>query len=80
MQAGLQRMRDQVTAVRGLDATADIPTALLPRELVESALKSILDLQRRQPELVNQARGLAALGLIRPGFDLIALHHQSLCR
>jgi hypothetical protein len=70
VQAGLQSMLDQVTTVRGLDATADIPTALLPRELLEPALKSILDLQQRQPELVNQARGLAALGLIRPGFDL----------
>jgi hypothetical protein len=70
VQTGLLRLRDQVAAVRGLEATADIPTALLPRDLVEPALRSILDIQQRQPELVNQARGLAALGLIRPGFDL----------
>lgn len=70
VQTGLLSMRGEVAAVRGLDAKADIPTALLPRDLVESVLKSVLDIQRRQPELVNQARGLAALGLIRPGFDL----------
>jgi hypothetical protein len=38
--------------------------------MMETTLKSVLDIQRRQPELVNQARGLAALGLVRPGFDL----------
>jgi hypothetical protein len=70
VQTGLLRLRDQVAAVRGLNAEDVIPTALLPRELVETALRSVLDIQRRQPELVNQARGLAALGLIRPGFDL----------
>jgi hypothetical protein len=70
VQTGLLRLRDQVAAVRGLSAAEEFPTALLPPELVESALRSVLDVQRRQPELVNQARGLAALGLIRPGFDL----------
>jgi hypothetical protein len=70
VQTGLLRLRDQVADARELDPQAEIPIALLPPELVESTLKSILDIQQRQPELVNQARGLAALGLIRPGFDL----------
>ena len=70
IQTGLQRLRDQVADARDIDPKGDIPTALLPPDLVESTLKSILDIQERQPELVNQARGLAELGLIRPGFDL----------
>jgi hypothetical protein len=79
VQVGLLRMRDQVAAVRGLDAAADIPTALLPRDRVEPVLKSVLDIQRRQPELVNQRRTGGA------GFDLArvrshALHRQPLCR
>jgi hypothetical protein len=70
VQTGLSRLRDQVASVRGFDNMIDIPTALLSSDLLEPALRSILDIQRRQPELINQARGLAALGLIRPGFDL----------
>jgi hypothetical protein len=70
VQTGLLRLRDQVAAARGLQVATDIPTALLPPEIVETTLKSILDIQRRQPELVNQARDLAAVGLVRPGFDL----------
>jgi hypothetical protein len=70
VQTGLQRLRDQVAAQRGLDTGVDVPSALLPRERVESTLRTILDIQRRQPELVSQARALAALGLVRPGFDL----------
>jgi len=61
VQTGLLRLLDQVTAARGLEATADIPVALLPPDLAEPALRSVLDVQRRQPELVDQARGLAAL-------------------
>ena len=70
IQTGLLRLHDDVEAARAINVDAQIPTALLPSELVESTLKSVLEIQRRQPELVNQARGLAALGLIRPGFDL----------
>jgi len=70
VQTGLLRLRDQVADVREIDAKADIPTALLPAEVVEATLKSVLNIQQRQPELVNQAHGLATLGLIRPGFDL----------
>ncbi len=70
VQTGLLRLRDQVAAVRELIASEDIPTALLPPESLETTLRSVLDIQPRQAELVNQARGLAALGLVRPGFDL----------
>jgi hypothetical protein len=70
VQTGLRRLRDPGAAARGLQVATDIPTALLPPEIVETTLKSILDIQRRQPELVNQARDLAAVGLVRPGFDL----------
>jgi hypothetical protein len=41
---------------RAVQVATDIPIALLPPEIVETTLKSILDIQRRQPELVNQAR------------------------
>ena len=70
VQTGLQRLRDQIATARGINAEVDIPTALLSRDALESTLKSVLDIQRRQPELANQARALAALGLVRPGFDL----------
>jgi hypothetical protein len=70
VQAEVLRVRDQVAAVRALTTSVEIPTALLPPELLETSLRSVLDIQQRQPQLINQARGLAALGLIRPGFDL----------
>ncbi len=70
VQTALLRVRDQVGEVRGIPTESDVPTALLPSELLEATLRSILEIQQRQPELVDQARGLAALGLIRPGFDL----------
>jgi hypothetical protein len=70
VQTALLRVRDQVGEVRGIPTESDVPTALLPSDLVEATLRSILDIQQRQPELVDRARGLAALGLIRSGFDL----------
>ncbi len=70
VQTGLLRLRDQIAAVRGVGADTVIPAALLPSNAVETTLKSILDIQQRQPELANQARALALLDLVRPGFDL----------
>ncbi len=70
VQTGLLRLRDQIAAERGINADREITVALLPRDILETALKSILDIQQRQTELTNQARTLAVLGLVRPGFDL----------
>jgi hypothetical protein len=70
VQTALLRLHDQVAEARVITADVEIPIALLLPNLVETTLRSILDIQQRQPQLINQARGLAALGLIRPGFDL----------
>jgi hypothetical protein len=70
VQTGLLRLRDQIAAARGVGADTIVPAALLPRNAVETTLRSILDIQQLQPELANQARALALLGLVRPEFDL----------
>ncbi len=70
VQTGLLRLRDQISAARGISADTLIPVALLPRNAIETTLRSVLDIQQRQPELANQADALALLGLVRPEFDL----------
>jgi hypothetical protein len=70
VQTELIRLRDQIAQVRGLPPGDSIPTALIPVERVEIILRSLLDIPQRQLELANRAHALAALGLIRPGYDL----------
>ncbi len=69
-ETGLRTLQDQVSTLRGLPIEADIPAALLPREDLESALISIVNLQGLMPQLQDQSRVLATLGLIRPSTDL----------
>ena len=80
VQTGLLRLRDQVAAVRGLEATADIPTALLPRDLVEPALRSILDIQRAAAGTGESSARTGGAGIDSPGVRSDTLHDQSLCR
>jgi hypothetical protein len=70
VQTGLTRLQDQVVQMRGLPQEQDITSVLLPADQQETALKSILEVQRWLPSLTNQGRELAALGLIRPPYDL----------
>ena len=70
VEAELQVVQDQVADLRGLTALADVPTSLLSRENAEAVLKAVVNHSAVQPELQNQSRALALLGLVRPAYDI----------
>ncbi len=71
LENALRILQDQVSTLRDLPIEVDIPAALLPRENLEPALKSIVNIQGLLPQLQVQSRVLSTLGLVRPSTDLI---------
>jgi hypothetical protein len=66
----LGTLQDQVAGLRALPIEAEVPAALLPRDSFETALQSITNLPEVLPQLKDQGRVLATLGLIDPATDL----------
>jgi hypothetical protein len=69
-EAALRTVQEQVADLRGLPLLADVPTNLLPADNAEAVLRAVVNSSALQPELQNQSRALAVLGLVRPAYDL----------
>jgi hypothetical protein len=63
-------LQSQVSAVRQLPIEADVPAALLSRENFQSALTAIVNAPGVLPQLQDQSRVWATLGLVPSGTDL----------
>ncbi len=70
VEAALSQVQDQVVRVRGLKLDDKVPRALVSREALEPAIKSVLNLPDVLSALPDEARALSALGLIKPTYDL----------
>ena len=63
-------LQSQVSDVRELPIDANVPAALLSRENFQSALTAIVNVPGLLPQLQDQSRVLATLGLVPSGTDL----------
>jgi hypothetical protein len=70
LQAGMDRIEEQVADLRGLPIGDEVPRVLIRREAVEQTLRQMLIEQGYDKTLADQARSLSALGLIKPTYDL----------
>jgi hypothetical protein len=70
LQAGMDKIEEQVADLRGLALGAGVPRVLIRREAVEQTLRQMLIAQGYDQTLADRARSLSALGLIKPTYDL----------
>ncbi len=61
----------QVADLRGLTIEASVPRVLIGRDAVEHTLRTMLVERGYLATLLDQARSLSALGLIKPTYDLV---------
>ncbi len=68
----------QVAELRGLAILSSVPRFLLSPERLEKSLEALLLTEADRARLVDDARVLTALGLIKPTYDLAryAINHQ----
>lgn len=63
-------LQKRVAALRGLNIKADFPRYLIQPVEVERTLKSLVSSRNYLSDLPDQTRSLAALGLVKPSYDL----------
>ena len=74
VRAQMDQIQDEVASLRGLNPTGPVDRTLLtPDELRQRVLDDFLD-DHSQEEAEEDARLLALLGLLEPGFDLWTLY------
>jgi hypothetical protein len=75
--AQMANIQKKVATIRGLPVKAPVSSFLMPKSRAEELILSTFDTDETRTELLNQQHIWSALGLVKPGYDLVnsALNH-----